>query len=91
MWHHRFEEHTAFNLRVEMLVVSYQATRLYDPKGHSINLHCSDNSNVTHVLPVGFFQKRLPMQMLVLIRCDITDSMTFNMHARTNLFALPFS
>jgi len=53
MWHHSFEEHTAFDLRVEMLVISYQTTRLNDSKGHIINLHRSETSNAIHVSPVG--------------------------------------
>jgi len=45
MWHNRFEEHTAFDLRVEMLVISYQTTRLHDLKAHSIAV----KPHVTHV------------------------------------------
>jgi hypothetical protein len=58
--YNRFEEHAAFDLRVEMLVASHQTTRLHDAKDHSINLHCSETSNVTHVSPVSF-SKHLPM------------------------------
>jgi len=60
MWHHGFEKHIAFDLWVEMLVISYQTTRLHDPKGHIINLHRSETSDVTHISTIGV-SKHLPM------------------------------